>query len=171
MSISRMSLAALAVIGCAWLPALAQQKTAFEVGVLACSFSQSGPAEAGRAGVEVQVHDLLCVFKLRNGAEETYTGTLLGVRFAAEYKSALLWLVKAPSTATPPAPGLLQQSYAPDAKAPAEQIPALIGDANSDIVLQFMRDDDKGNVAALEKTPAGDFAILGVELKLKSTAG
>jgi hypothetical protein len=73
--------------------------------------------EAARAGVEVQMHNLLCVFKPRNAAEETYTSTLLGVRFATEYKSALLWLVKVPSAATPLAPGLLQQSYAPDAKA------------------------------------------------------
>jgi hypothetical protein len=170
MSISRILLAVLAVIGCTCNSAMAQQKTAFEVGVLACSFSQSGPVEAGKAGAEIQVHDLLCVFKLRNGAEETYTGTLLGVRFAVEYKSALLWLVKTTSTATPPAPGLLQQSYAPDAKAPAEQIPALIGDANSDIVLQFMRDGNKGDIGTPEQSPAEDFVILGVELKLKSTA-
>ena len=91
--------------------------------------------------------------------------------FAAEYKSALLWLAKVQSAATAPAPGLLQQSYAPDAKAPAEQIPALIGDANSDIVLQLMRDDSNGDVGAPEKPAVGDFAILGVELKLKSTAG
>jgi hypothetical protein len=171
MSISRTLLAAVLVIGCACNQAIGQQKTGFEVGVLACSFFQSGHVEAGKSGVDVQAHDLLCVFKLRNGAEETYTGTLLGVRFAAEYKSALLWLVKVPSTATPPAPGLLQQSYAPDAKAPPEQIPALIGDANSDIVLQLMRDDNKANVGAPEETLAGDFAILGVELKLKSSAG
>jgi hypothetical protein len=47
--------------------------------------------------------------------------------------------------------------------------PALIGDANSDIVLQSM--SDKGNAGAAEKGPAADFVILRVELKLKSTAG
>jgi len=171
MSLPRILLAAVVLIGCAWNSAMAQQKTAVEVGVLACSFSQSGPVETGRAGVEVQVRDLLCVFKLRSGAEETYTGKLLGVSLAAEYKGTLLWLVKAPSAATHPAPGLLQQSYASDAKAPAEQIPALIGDANSDIVLQSMGDGNKGNVGAPEKSPTGDFVILAVELKLKSTAG
>ena len=169
MSLPRILLTALAVTGCTWNSAMAQQTTAAEVGVLACSFSQSGPVESGRAGVEVQMHDLLCVFKLRSGVEETYTGNLLGVSLAPEHKGTLLWLVKIPSGTTPPAPGLLQQSYAPDAKAPADQIPALIGDANSDIVLQSM--SDKGNVGAAEKAPAADFVILRVELKLKSTAG
>src|SRR5262245_57959717 len=64
MSRPRILLAALVVIGCTWNSAMAQQKTAAEVGVLACSFSQSDPVESGRAGVEVQMHDLLCVFKL-----------------------------------------------------------------------------------------------------------
>jgi hypothetical protein len=171
MSHPRILLAALVVIGCAWNSAMAQQKTGAEVGVLACSFSQSGPVVSGRAGVEVQMHDLLCVFKLRSGVEESYTGKLLGASLTAEYKGTLLWLVKIPSSTTPPAPGLLQQSYAPDAKAPADQIPAFIGDANSDIVLQSMGDRIKGNVGAPEKAPAADFVILRVELKLKSTAG
>jgi hypothetical protein len=115
------------------------------------------------------MHDLLCVFKLTSGIEETYTGNLLGASLGAEYKGTLLWLVKIPSGTTPPAPGLLQQSYAPDAKAPTDQIAALIGDANSDIVLQSM--GDKGSVGAAEKAPAADFVIVRVELKLKSTAG
>jgi hypothetical protein len=164
-------LAVLVVIGCAWNSAMAQRKTAAEVGVLACSLSQSAPVEATRAGAEVQLHDLLCVFKLRSGVEETYTGTLLGVSLAAEYKGTLLWLVKAPSAVTPVSPGLLQQSYAPDAKAPSDQNPALVGDANSEIVLQTMGDAKKGNVGAAEKQPAGDFVIVRVELMLKSTAG
>jgi hypothetical protein len=66
---------------------------------------------------------------------------------------------------------LLQQSYAPDAKALADQIPALIGDANSDIVLQSMGDGNKENVGAPEKGPAGEVVIVRVELTLKSTAG
>jgi hypothetical protein len=171
MSLPRILLAAVVVIRCAWNLAMAQQKMAVEIGVLGCSSSQTGPVETGKVGVEVQVHDLLCVFKLRSGVEEIYTGKLLGVGLAAEYKGAHLWLVKAPSAATPPAPGLLQQSYAADAKAPANQTPALIGDANADIVLQSMGDGNKGNIGAPEKAPAGDFVILEVELKLRSTAG
>src|SRR5215472_5588213 len=55
MSLPRILLAALVVIGCAWNSAMAQQKSAAEVGVLACGFSESGPVESGRAGVEVQM--------------------------------------------------------------------------------------------------------------------
>ena len=171
MSLPEMLLAAVVIIGCSWNLAMAQQKMAVEVGVLACSLSQSGPVERGRGGVEVQLRDLLCVFKQRSGAEETYTGKLLGVSAGAAYTGALLWLAKAPPVATPPAPGLLQQSYSSDAKAPADQIPALIGDANADIVLQSMGDSNKGNISTPEKRPAGDFVILEVELKLKSTPG
>jgi hypothetical protein len=134
-------------------------------------FSPFGSDQAGRAGLEVQERDLLCVFKLRSGTEETYAGTLQVVSLAAVYKGTLLWLVKIPSDPAAPAPGLLQQTYAPDAKAPADQIPALVGNANSDIVLQSMGDTNQGSVDAPEKSVAGDFAILGVELKLKSTAG
>ena len=53
MRLPRILLAAGVVIGCAWNSALAQQKSAVELGALACSFSQSGPVETGRAGVEV----------------------------------------------------------------------------------------------------------------------
>jgi hypothetical protein len=147
---------------------MAQPTTAVEVGVLACSLSRSGEARGVDAAILV---DILCTFKLISGAEETYTGRVLGIRVTAEQKGTLLWLVKAPYAATPPAPGLLQQSYAPDAKAPADQIPAMIGEANSDVVLHSMADKNEGSTSASEKSPAGDFAILGVELKLKATAG
>src|SRR5262245_41822559 len=171
MNLPRIWPTALVVVGCAWNSTMAQQKTAVEVGVLACSFSQSGQVETGRAGVEVQVRDILCSFKLSSGAEETYTGKLLGVSLSAEHKGTLLWLVKTPSAATPLAPGLLQQSYAADAKAPVDQIPAMIGEANSDIVLESMVDQSEGGSGAPEKSPAGDLAIFGLELQLKSTAG
>ena len=171
MSLPRIMLAALVVIDCAWNSIVAQQKTAVEVGVLACSLSQSGPVESTRPGVEVQLRDLLCVFKLRSGVEETYTGTLQVVSLVTQYDGTLLWLVKAPSVATPLVPGLLQQSYAPDAKAPADQNPVLVGDANSHIVLQTMGDSNKGNVGAAKNPAAGGFVIVRIELKLKSTAG
>jgi hypothetical protein len=139
---------------------MAQQKITVEVGVLACNFSQSSRDETGRAGVELQAGDILCSFKLRSSAEETYTGRLLGVSVPAEHNSA-----------TPPAPGLLQQRYVADAKAPADQIPDVIGEMNPDIVLQSMAERSGGRTRAPEKSPAGDFIILEVELKLKSTAG
>jgi len=171
MNLRRIFLAAPVLMGCAQSAAMSQQKMAVEVGVLACSFSRPSQVEAGSTGIDVQVRELLCVFKLRNGTNETYTGKLLGVLFAADYKNTLLWLVKAPSSTTPLPPGFLQQSYASDAKAPVDQNTALIGDANSDIVLLWMGDGKKRNVDAPEKPPAGDIMILGVELMLSSTAG
>ena len=171
MGIPRISLEAFVFIVCAWDAAMAQQKMAVEVGVLACSLSEVGPVETGRTGVEVQERDMLCVFTLRSGTEETYTGKVLGVSLAREHNRTLLWFVDAPSNAAPPAPGLLQQSYALDAKAPADQIAALIGDANSEVVLRWMGDGTKASVGASEKSPAADLVILGVELKLNSTAG
>ena len=77
----------------------------------------------------------------------------------------------APYNAAPPAPGLLQQSYALDAKASADQIAALFGDANSEVVLRWMGDGKNASVGASEKSPGADLIILGVELKLNSTAG
>ena len=141
--------AALMAIGCAWNTAVAQQKMTVEVGVLTCSLFGSGPAETG-AGVEVQERDILCSFRLKSGAEETYTGKLRGVGVSGEYKGTLLWLVRAPPTVMPSPPGLLQQSYAADAKAPADEIPALIGEVNSDIVLQSMADKDEERTGAPE---------------------
>jgi hypothetical protein len=112
-----------------------------------------------------------CVFKPRSGTEETYTAKVLGVSLADEHNRTLLWYVDAPSDVAPSAPGLLQHSYALDAKAPADQIAALIGDANSDVVLRWMGDGKKASVGAPEKSPTGDFVILGVALKLKTTGG
>jgi hypothetical protein len=57
---------------------------------------------------------------------EIYTGKLRGVGVSGEYKGTLLWLVKAPPTVLPSPPCLLQQSYATDAKAPADEIPTLM---------------------------------------------
>ena len=68
-------------------------------------------------------------------------------------------------------PGLLQQSYAADAKAPANEIPALIGEVNSDIVLQSMADKDEERIGAPEKLNPGDFVVLGVGLRLRSASG
>ena len=162
--------AALMAVGCAWNTAAAQQKMTIEVGVLTCSLFESGRAETG-AGVEVQERDILCSFRLKSGAEETYTGKLRGVGVSGKYKRTLLWLVKAPPPVMPSPPGLLQQNYAADAKAPADEIPALIGEANSDIVLQSMSDKDEESTGLPERSKPGDFVVLGVGLKLRSAPG
>jgi Protein of unknown function (DUF992) len=141
-----------------------------EVGVLTCSLFETGRAETG-AVVEVQERDILCSFRLKSGAEETYTGELRGVGVSGKYKRTLLWLVKAPPTVMPSPPGLLQQRYAADAKAPADEIPALIGEVNSDIVLQSMADKDEERTGPPEKSKPGDFVVLEVGLKLRSAPG
>jgi len=162
--------AALVAIGCAWTMAAAQQKTTVEVGVLTCSLFESGQAETG-VGVEVQERDIFCSFRLKSGAEETYTGKLRGVGVSGQYKGTLLWLVKALPSVMPSPPGLLQQSYAADANAPADEIPVLIGELNSDIVLQSMADKDEEGPGAPEKAKRRDFAVLGVALKLSTASG
>ena len=101
---------------------------------------------------------------------ETYTGKLQGAGASGEYKGTLLWLVKAPPTVLPSPPGLLQ-SYATDAKAPADEIPTLIGEVTLDIVLQSMADKDEERIGAPEKSKPGDFAVIGVGLKLRSASG
>ena len=75
MSLSPIVMTVVVVTGRALNLAMAEQKTAVEVGILACNFSEpGGPAETGRSGVELQARDVLCVFKVRSGVEETYTG-------------------------------------------------------------------------------------------------
>jgi hypothetical protein len=101
---------------------------------------------------------------------ETYTGKLQGAGASSEYKGTLLWLVKAPPTVLPSPPGLLQQSYATDAKAPADEIPTLIGEVTLDIVLQSMADKDEENTDAPDKSKPGDFVVLGVGT-LRSASG
>jgi hypothetical protein len=149
---------------------MAEPKATVDVGVLACGFSGASPAEAGDAEIAAQVRDMLCFFKLRSGAEEIYSGKLLSVSLG-EHNETLLWLVKAPFTDTgkAPAPGLLQQRFAPDAKAPQDQSSILVGEANTAIILQSMADNSEKGAGAPAKSPVGDFAILGLELTLHSS--
>jgi hypothetical protein len=68
-------------------------------------------------------------------------------------------------------PGFLQQSYSADPKTPAGQIPEMIGDANSGIVLHSMVDKKEGSASARNEYPAIGITVLEVELKLDSTTG
>jgi hypothetical protein len=140
---------------------------AVEAGLLSCQVSAPVEAEAGDAG---QVRLVLCSFKPKNGAEETYTGKVQVASTSTEEKRTLLWMVKALS-APPWPPGFLQQNYAADPKTPVGQIPDLIGQVNAGVVLQSMTERKEGSASAEEKSPAAVFAVLGAELKLKSTFG
>jgi len=168
MSLPRISSLALVIIGCTWQCAMAEPKLTVDVGVLSCGFSGAGPVEAGGADIAAQVRDMLCFFKLRSGTEETYSGKLLSVSLG-EHNETLLWLGKAPFTETAPAPGLLQKSYAPDARPPQDQASALVGEANAAIILQSMADNSEKGTSAPGKSPAGVFVILGLELTLHSS--
>jgi hypothetical protein len=141
-----------------------------EVGLLSCQLSAPVDADTGDAGTAGQARVVLCAFKLRSGVQETYVGKVQVASTSHEETRTLLWSVKAPSEPPLP-PGFLQQSYAADPKTPAGQVPDLIGDVNSDIILQSMADRKEGSVSAGEKAPAAAFAVLGAELRLKSTAG
>jgi len=48
-------------------------------------------------------------------------------------------------------------------------MPDLIGQANSRIVLQSMGDKKEGSASAEQRSSVDGVAVLGVELKLKST--
>jgi hypothetical protein len=74
--------------------------------------------------------------------KKTTRAKLLSVSLG-EHNETLLWLVKAPFTETALGPGLLQQSYAPDAKPPQDQAPTLVGEANAAIILQSMADNSE----------------------------
>ncbi|HEY1244900.1 MAG TPA: DUF992 domain-containing protein [Hyphomicrobiaceae bacterium] len=154
--------------GCVWSVAAAEQTV--EVGLLTCHLSAPVESEAGDTGQTGQTRLVLCDFKPKGGAHETYTGRVQVANTSTEEKRTLLWLVKAP-TAAPWPPGFLQQSYAADPKTPAGQVPDLIGQANAGVVLQSMAERKEGSVSAGDKSPAAGFAVLGAEFKLKSTTG
>lgn len=160
------SLVALVAAGCAWSSATALQNV--EIGHLACTVAEPVDVGKGDAGIAAQARHVLCAFRPKSGVEETYTGIAQLVNLSGSEKRTLLWSVKAAS-ATPAPPGFLQQRYAADPKAPTGQIPDLIGEVNSGIVLQSMHDRKEGSAA--EKSPPAAFTVLGVELKLKSAAG
>lgn len=153
---------------CAWNSATAQQYV--EVGLLECNLSEPIDAERGGTAIAAQTRHILCVFKLKDGIKATYTGKAQVVNLPAKEKGTLLWLVKAPSTMPTP-PGFLQQSYSSDPKTPAAQIPNMIGEANSGVVLQSMTDKKEGSASTKDKSPELGIVVLEVELKLETTTG
>jgi Protein of unknown function (DUF992) len=161
-------LTALAAAGCAWIATAAQENV--EVGLVACTLSEPTDTETDGSASGSTARQVLCAFKLKSGAEETYVGKVQVMNLSATEKVTLVWRVKvAPSTRA--APGFLEQAYVPNPTTPADQIPDLVGQANSRIILQSMADKKEGSASAKEKSPADGVAVLGMELKLKSTTG
>jgi len=141
-----------------------------DIGVLTCTMAEGGDAPAANATAAASERDIVCSFQLKNGGDETYVGRVQGVSLSGDGKAALLWTVSG-AVATQSGPGLLQQTYAADPAAPKDQTPALIGDLNSEIILQSMADKKEGESSQSEKSPASGFVVIRVELKLKATAG
>jgi hypothetical protein len=165
----RTCVVAVALTTCWAFSAVAEQVDV-EIGVLTCTLGEHGEAPASNAPSGGQTRDALCTFKAKSGPEETYAGRFQGVSISTDQNGALIWRVKSASGAAVE-PGLLQQSYASDPTKPADQMPPLIGEANSDIALHSMADKSEGSASATEKPAPTGFVILGVELKLKSTSG
>jgi hypothetical protein len=78
----------------------------------------------------------------------------------------MIWIVKAPP-AKQRSTGLLQQLYSADRSAPPPHQPPLIGDTNSEIVLQTLTDPQAPNGAG--KRSDGEVIIVLIALKLLSS--
>jgi hypothetical protein len=141
-----------------------------ELGVLTCTLGASDPATAD-APLANQKRDAVCTFQSKSGAEETYIGIFEGVvGTASDRNPARMWIVRSASGGRAH-PGLLEQSYAADRGKPVDEKSPIISEVNGDIRLQTMADEHAGSVSAGEKAPPKGFVVIGVELKLKSTAG
>ena len=141
------------------------QIASFEIGTLTCGLSASG-ADAPKA--ESQLGGVTCIFKPRSGPEETYVGAIQGVGPSPDNDDTAIWIVMGiPQILSP---GLLQQSYAADPATPVDQVPRLVGEANSSIVLCSMTDKDASSTGAPQKSRPSVFVIVALDLKLKSAA-
>src|SRR5262249_14707188 len=143
-----------------------------EVGVLSCTLAQStDPQTSAQSGAAGEARQILCTFTpARDGAEETYAGSLKGINAGRTLPEsmALLWMVRAP-IGTKATPGLLEQTYAADLAAPPGHVAPLVGERNNDITLHTMSERKEGSASKHER-PALAFAITAIELKLRASA-
>lgn len=137
-----------------------------EIGVLTCNLqAQGGEPEAVAPSSEGQARSVLCVFKPRAGAEETYAGTIRGISLDGQSAAAVAWVVKAASNVV--TPGMLQQSFNADQAMPADQPVRLVGEINPGVILRSLADKPEGAAGAKEKPRPRGFVVLGLQLKLK----
>lgn len=160
-------LSALIAATSAWAVTAAEEGV--QVGLLACSLTDQSNSEADGAAAAA-TRQALCAFKPQNGAQETYVGKIQVVNLSVKETVTFVWRVKVPPM-TPASPGFLEQNYAADPRTPANQMPDLIGQANSSIVLQSMADRKEGSASAKEKSPTDGVGVMGIDLNLKSTTG
>jgi hypothetical protein len=140
------------------------------LGFLTCTLAEGEAAAPGDAIIASQKRDALCTFKAKSGLEETYIGKFQGVSTTPAHNKALMWVVKSASGSAA-YPGLLQQTYTADPAKPADQKTPIIGEVNADIQLQTMADENEGSASVSEKAPPRGFVVIGLELKLTSSAG
>ena len=158
-----------AVLWACWLGAGAARADA-AIGVLTCTLAEAEAAAPSDAPIVGQKRDALCTFKAKSGLEETYAAKFQGVSALPGRNKALMWVVKSVSGSVTH-PGMLQQSYAADPAKPTDQKTPIIGEANADIQLQTMADESEGSASLSEKPPPTGFVVLGLELRLTSSAG
>jgi hypothetical protein len=147
-------------------PAVSSQQVAWEFGLLVCSLAQERRANQGEPG---QGREMLCRFRPGDrGAEESYAGTLqfIGRHEALSGTRTIIFVVKGPIPANA-APGLLQQTYGPDASSSADQQAPLVGRRNSSIMLQL--EAEKSDQPSMALGQPNRTMIVGVELTLRST--
>jgi len=143
-----------------------------EIGVLSCTLGDAIDTPASDQPAASEAREMLCSFKpSENGPEETYAGALKSINAAQPLprKATMLWVVRA-AAGGKPAIGFLQQSYAADPTIPASETAPLVGEGKTEISLHPMADKKEGS-ATKEKPDTPRFAITGMELKLKTSAG
>ena len=140
------------------------QDAKVEIGVLSCNLAEPRDAPS-------EFRDVLCSFKPKKGAEETYEGKVQGISLSVDKKTTVLWLVRG-APGMPVDIGFLQQSYAVDRTAITDQLaPPLIGEPNSNVVLYSMAEKQEGSASTPDKSRPTGFVIMALELKLKATSG
>jgi uncharacterized protein DUF992 len=154
-----------------WSGLALAQRSEIELGVLTCSLAEpAGTPTTVAPNSESQLRDALCTFKPTKGTEEVYAGTIQGVALSPDQRLTVIWRVKASAT-TSLVPGILQQRYAVDNATPADQLAPMIGESNSDIVLQSLTDKQIGSASTAQKPLPSGYVIIGLQLMLKSAAG
>ena len=161
-----------------WLPVItalalayssaSAQEVRIDMGHLICGLGEGAEAESGGDAVTRETNKMLCVFRPSNsGPEEVYAGAFQTISSQElSHNRAMIWVVKA-SPATQPSAGLLQQLYSADRSAPPPHPPPLVGETNSEIVLQTLTDPQPPNGA--DKHSDAEAIIVLVALKLLSS--
>ena len=155
-----------------WLPVItalalacsstSAQEARVEIGLLICGLGESAEVESGSDAVNRETKKTLCVFRPSNsGPEEVYVAGFQTIGRGQD--RAMIWVVKA-SPATQRSTGLLQQLYSADRSAPPPHPPPLVGETNSEIVLQALDDPQALNGANKQSDAAATIVLVALKL-------